>query len=69
MEIDNLLFDVLAIFVKIKHAIDSEKSYLDWEVILVCFWYDKFAHKLDVIFIIFTSITSLSLNSFSEAIL
>ena len=50
METDNLLFDVLAIFVKIKHAIDSEKSYLDWEVILVCFWYNKFVHKLDVIF-------------------
>ena len=33
MEIDNLFFDVLAIFVKIKHAIDSEKSYLDREVI------------------------------------
>jgi len=50
MEIDHLFFGFVAIFVKLKHVTDSELSYLHREVVLVCHWYNKSAHKLDPIY-------------------
>ena len=50
MEIENLFFGFLAIFVKLEHVTDNEKSYLHREVILVCHCYHKSTRKVDAIY-------------------